>query len=250
MEKHFYGWRPQKPDQRDKIFAPQKDLIFPPLIDLRPLCPPVYDQGQLGSCVLNAIAGVVEYDLKKQGMADFMPSRLFMYYNTRKIEHTITSDSGCAIRDAIKSINKYGTCDEKLWPYIIGKFTAKPSAKCYTEAQNDKAVDYRTVNQTMNDMKASLVNGWPFIIGISVYESFESDEVAKTGIVPMPQMTERVLGGHGMASVGYDDSKQAFIVRNSWSRDWGIDGYCYIPYAYLTNQNLSNDFWLINLIGK
>ena len=115
---------------------------------------------------------------------------------------------------------------------------------------NDRAVKYQAVTQSLYDMKSTLAGGYPFVIGISVYESFESDEVAKTGIVPMPGQDEGMMGGHGLAVAGYDDSKQTFIVRNSWGVNWGLSGYCYIPYAYLTNPNLSSDFWVITLIGK
>ena len=248
--KRFYGWIRSLPDQRDLCFVPRQLDVLPHLIDLRPLFPAAYDQGQLGSCVLNAIAGVTEYDLKKESLPDFMPSRLFMYYNTRVIEKTVKSDSGCAIRDAVKSINSLGVCDEELWPYKICKFKTKPSNSCYTSALNDRAVKYQAVTQSLYDMKSTLAGGYPFVIGISVYESFESDEVAKTGIVPMPGQDEGMMGGHGLAVAGYDDSKQAFIVRNSWGVNWGLSGYCYIPYAYLTNPNLSSDFWVITLIGK
>jgi C1A family cysteine protease len=96
-------------------------------------------------------------------------------------------------------------------------------------------------------MKACLASGYPFIFGFTVYDSFESDAVAKTGIVPMPSKTELVLGGHAVMAVGYDDSKKWFIVRNSWGEDWGDKGYFYIPYDYLTNKNLASDFWTIKL---
>ena len=245
-----YGWIPQKPDPRDFKFKITPALTLPPLVNLRSSFYYCYDQGELGSCVLNAAAGVIEYDLDKQGLLDMMPSRLFMYWNTRKMEGTVNQDSGCEIRDAVKSINQKGTCNEILWPYIISKFTKKPSCKCYKVALNDRAVKYEAVNQTMTDMKSCLVMGFPFIIGISVYDSFESDEVAKTGIVPMPKSSENLLGGHALVVVGYDDSKQWWIVRNSWGTKWGDNGYCYLPYQYLTNTDLSSDFWVITTIGK
>jgi C1A family cysteine protease len=82
-------------------------------------------------------------------------------------------------------------------------------------------------------------------MGFSVYDSFESDEVAKTGIVPMPMKSESLLGGHATMAVGYDDKTQRFLVRNSWGESWGMKGYFTIPYAYLENRSLSDDLWTI-----
>jgi C1A family cysteine protease len=97
-------------------------------------------------------------------------------------------------------------------------------------------------------MKASLAAGYPFVFGFSVYESFEGDAVAKSGIVPMPGMTEMEVGGHAVMAVGYDDSQQRFLARNSWGSEWGMSGYFTIPYDYLTDSNLADDFWVIRLV--
>ena len=97
-------------------------------------------------------------------------------------------------------------------------------------------------------MKAVLAAGYPFVCGFTVYESFEGDDVAKTGIVPMPGSAEATLGGHAVMAVGYDDASQRFLVRNSWGTDWGMGGYFTIPYAYLTDSNLADDFWVIRVV--
>src|SRR5437762_5153061 len=117
-----YGWQPDLPDQRDFQFkAPQVFLRrLPSKIDMRKNCPPVYDQGQLGSCTANAIGAAFEFEQMKQNHgAGFMPSRLFIYYNERVMEHTVDMDSGAQIRDGIKSVNKQGVCPEQMLPYII-----------------------------------------------------------------------------------------------------------------------------------
>ena len=86
------------------------------------------------------------------------------------------------------------------------------------------------------------------MFGFTVYESFESQEVAKTGVVPMPAPGEQVVGGHAVLAVGYDDSAQTFMVRNSWGTGWGQAGYFTMPYAYLTTRGLSSDFWTIRIV--
>jgi C1A family cysteine protease len=247
-----FGWLRDIPDQRDHLYAaPVVNLTaLPPSVDLRSQCPPVYDQGQLGSCTGNGIAGAVQFDRKKQKLTpDFIPSRLFIYYNERVIEHTVNSDSGAMIRDGIKSVAQQGDCPESEWPYDITKFASQPPPQCYQDARKYKAVQYQRLVQNLNQMKGCLASGYPFIFGFTVYDSFESQQVAQTGEVPMPGPTEQVLGGHCVVAVGYDDSQQRFFVRNSWSESWGMQGYCTMPYAYLTDPNLASDFWTIRLVA-
>jgi C1A family cysteine protease len=142
-----------------------------------------------------------------------------------------------------------GDCPEKEWPYNIAKFTVKPSTGCYKDALKYKALSYQRVVQTLSQLKGCLASGYPFVFGFTVYESFESDAVAKSGAVPMPAPNEKVLGGHAVLAVGYDDSAQRFIVRNSWGKTWGLQGYFTMPYAYLTDNNLADDIWTIRVIA-
>jgi len=246
-----YGWIPDQPDQRDHLYSVPSQYLteLPASADLRSKCPPVYDQGQLGSCTANAIAGAIEFDRMKQRLEDFVPSRLFIYYNERVIEGTVGIDSGAMIRDGIKSVASQGVCPEPEWPYVISKFTRKPPASCYRDAKLDRAVQYQSIVQDINQMKGCIATGYPFIFGFTVYESFESAEVARTGHAPMPRFGERAVGGHAVMAVGYDDERQWFLVRNSWGAGWGIKGYFTIPYAYLLQGGLSQDFWTIRLIG-
>ena len=248
-----YGWIPDFPDHRDHLYAaPVVNLTaLPPKVDLRPQCPPVYDQGQLGSCTGNAIAGAIQFDRMKQKLTpDFVPSRLFIYYNERDMEGTVNSDSGAQIRDGIKSVADLGDCPEKQWPYEIERFADRPTPACFKSALKYKAVAYQRLVQNLNQMKGCLASGFPFVFGFSVYESFESEEVAKTGDVPMPAAGEQLLGGHAVMAVGYDDSHQWFLVRNSWGLTWGLSGYFTMPYGYLTDDNLSDDFWTIRLVTQ
>jgi C1A family cysteine protease len=178
----------------------------------------------------------------------FVPSRLFIYYNERVIEGTVGSDSGGQLRDGIKSIAKQGVCPETEWPYVITQFATKPPAQSFTDALQNTAVSYQRVAQSLSQFKGCLASGYPFVFGFTVYESFESPAVAQSGNAPLPASGEKSLGGHAVLAVGYDDTAQQFIVRNSWGPAWGQAGYFTLPYAYLTDPGLASDFWTIRLV--
>ena len=248
-----YGWVPDLPDARDYLYAaPMQTLArLPAKVDLRPQCPKtVYDQEQLGSCTANAIAGGVEFDLLKEKKPDMMPSRLFIYYNERVIEGTVDTDAGARIRDGIKVVATLGAPPETDWGYNIANFAAKPPPKAYTDATQHRAVSYSRLSHDLTLMKGCLASGFPFVFGFSVYDSFETQQVAQSGVVPMPDLQhDTLLGGHAVLAVGYDDSQQRFIARNSWGPNWGMQGYFTMPYAYLISRNLSSDFWTIRMVN-
>jgi C1A family cysteine protease len=246
-----YGWLPDTPDQRDLIYAAPKPVLtkLPSKTDLRTHCPPIYDQGSLGSCTANAIGAAFEFGLLKQSKSKaFMPSRLFIYYNERVIEHSVESDSGAMIRDGIKTVHHQGVCGENLWPYNIEKFAERPEQDCYSNATNHQVLSYHRVNRNLNQMKSCLADGYPFVFGFTVYESFESATVAKTGKVNMPKKSESTVGGHAVMATGYDNKSKRFLVRNSWGPSWGLNGYFTMPFDYLMEENLSDDFWTIRLV--
>ena len=254
-----YGWVRDIPDQRDKhlefynIINKYKTPITTLIgVDLRDNCPPVYDQGTLGSCTANAISAAFHYDeLKQNNNDEFMPSRLFIYFNERKKEGTINSDRGASIRDGIKSINKVGVCHETLWPYDETKFMVEPSNDCYLDAIKHKSLTYHRIKQTREQLKSALLEGFPIICGITIYESFNCDNVKKTGEVPMPSINDKICGGHAILLVGYNDLKNKWIFRNSWGVNWGDNGYGYIPIEYLdSDKNLSADFWVIKSVDN
>jgi C1A family cysteine protease len=247
-----YGWIPDLPDQRDRLFAAPPATLgaLPPRVDLREGCPAVYDQGALGSCTANAIAGALQFDEIKQRESDgFTPSRLFIYYNERVIEGTIDQDAGAMLRDGIKSVASQGAPHESLWPYLVSTFRSKPSAAAYKDAAGHRALLYQRVSRTLDQIRGCLAGGYPFVFGFSVYESFESAAVARTGVVPMPRPAETLLGGHAVLAVGYDDPTQRVLVRNSWGGGWGRAGYGTLPYAYLLDAGLSDDFWTVRLVA-
>jgi len=241
-----YGWVPDLPDQRDVLYGAVRPVPakLPPSADLRSLCSPVENQGDLGSCTGNAIAGAVEFLERKSNMRFVNVSRLFIYYNERAIEHTVKSDSGAMIRDGIKTVVKQGVCSERKWPYLISKYAVKPPVACYKDALEHQVTSYQRI-LTVDEMRACLAQGFPFVFGFTVYESFESQLVAQTGIVPMPDQGERSVGGHAVLAVGYNDADRRFLVRNSWGAGWGMKGYFTMPYDYLSNRNLADDMWTI-----
>jgi C1A family cysteine protease len=258
-----YGWRPDLPDQRDHIYAAPLPKLgpLPAKVDLRKQCPAVYNQEQIGSCTANAIAAAIEFDLLKQKLKDFVPSRLFIYYNERDMEHTVTTDSGAQIRDGVKSVNKLGVCPETEWPYIAtpadpntnvwppgARPAEKPLPQCYKDALDNQVTSYQRVNRDLAQMKGCLAAGYPFVFGFTVYDAFESAQVAKTGVLNLPASSEQVVGGHAVLAVGYDDAAQRFIVRNSWGTKWGRKGYFTMPYAYLLAPQLASDFWTLRVV--
>lgn len=237
-----------------KNYSAKADVL-PKTVDFRTQCPPVFDQGQLGSCTANAISGAVGLLLKKQNQYTTPMSRLFIYYNERKIEGTINEDSGASLTDGIKTMMDNGVCHETLWPYSddTSTFKKKPSDAAYKEALNYLDVDdakLAAVNQDAITIKTILAKGNPIVLGFDVYSSFESNTVARTGIVPMPNTKkEQYLGGHAVMLVGYDDNDKTFLVRNSWGTSWGMAGYCKMPQSYLLDTNMAGDFWSLSKIG-
>jgi C1A family cysteine protease len=258
------GWVRDLPDPRDQMFsAPVATLkALPTSADLRPQCPPVYDQGQIGSCTANAIAAAVQFDRSKQKLApDFVPSRLFIYYNERAMEGHVAFDAGAQIRDGVKSIAKQGVCPEPEWPYDATPATSdggafppgsrageKPTAQCYTDAMQNTAIAYHRVIQVLSQMKGCLAGGYPFVFGISVFQSFWAPDGTQAVITPLPGPNDTPVGGHAVLAVGYDDAKGQFIVRNSWGPGNADKGYFYMPYEYLLDHQLASDFWVVSSV--
>lgn len=257
------GWQKDGLDARDKIY--KADLVnsgsivpgvIPEYVDLRMLCPPIRSQDKLGSCTAFALTGAFEYMLKKQGLTDFEPSELFLYYNERDMEGTVNSDSGAMIRDGIKSLNSLGVCEEAYWPYDESKFTWKPNDAAYQNALKNKVIQYQRVFNTRPELiRLALSEGLVVVFGFNVYQSFMS--IGTTGIMPMPArnssniITESLLGGHAVVIVGYlkINGKNYYICRNSWSDWWGDKGYFYMPEDFIKDPNMCSDFWCLNLIS-
>jgi C1A family cysteine protease len=252
----FAGWKRQEPDYRDFHYVVPRTMTaqLPPKADLSANMPPQLDQGELGACGPNSLDECAEYDEKVQGLKVNSASRLFIYWVTRSLMpgKPTDEDSGVDNRTMLKAVAKYGFCNETLWPYKVAKFSHKPPQSCFTAARKNRIKSYAAVQQNLAQMKGCIASGFPFLFGFDVYESFMTDAVAKTGIVPMPKVaTEKQIGGHDVTFFGYDDSTKMFKFRNHWvnpdGTPWGDHGNGYFPYDYAVSS-MASDFWVINAV--
>jgi C1A family cysteine protease len=274
MPKHSYGCRPDVPDIRDLRFkelrrmtlaatpgdAPPSLLarLFPCLagkpkpaplpkrVDLREgtnaaRWPAIYDQEWLGSCTVQAHTRGFHYLLAGEGeeVADRQLSRLMLYYLERG---GVPADTGASVRDGLKAMAKWGCCPEYEWPHVLARWDEKPPPRAYELASKRTAVKYARLS-TVQDMKQCLADGYPFALGIAVYESFETDVTRANPMAPMPREDERLLGWHCVLGLGFDDSMGGVLFANSWGRYWGQDGYFWLPYSWLQDGNLADDAW-------
>jgi C1A family cysteine protease len=247
--RRHYGGKPDLPDRRDYMYpAARRPKGLPPRVDLRRLCPPVYRQGKLNCCTGAAIAGAIQFDQRRQGIKEFTPSRLFIYYNERVAEGTVDRDAGARIRHGIKAVAEFGAPPEAVWPYDIAKFAQRPPKRAYAAAKKDLVSGYFRVRQNLDHMRACLAEGYPFVFGFLAAPALESAKVRRSGVLPMPRPGEKPIGHHVVLAVGYDDGRRMFIVRNSWGRAWGQKGYFFMPYDYLIRSNLASDFWTIRSV--
>jgi C1A family cysteine protease len=174
-------------------------------------------------------------------------SRLFIYYNERAIEGTIDQDAGAEIRDGVKACAKLGVALEADWPYYTVQFKKRPALNVFNDALTRQITSYQRVDQKLTAMQNCLAQGFPFVFGFTVYESFTDQRCDQTGILNMPKPNEKMDGGHAVLCVGYNNRTKRFLVRNSWGANWGQKGYFTMPYDYLLNSDLASDFWTIRL---
>lgn len=247
-----YGWRPDLPDARDLV-AFERVVKLPARIDMRsaPAMPKVWDQGNYGSCTAHGCGGVMAFELSAEKSVQLMPARFWLYSEERLLEGTaLGDDSGAQVRDGMKVMAKLGIPPEGSWPYTARNFARKPTASSLTVAAKHRIMSYRRVsNRTASAALQVLAAGHPIAFGFTVYDSFESDAVAASGIVPMPDLTrEQVVGGHCVMAVGYDQTTKTIICRNSWGKNWGMDGYFTMPFDYAFNTELSDDWWMASVV--
>ncbi|MEM8908006.1 MAG: C1 family peptidase [Bacteroidota bacterium] len=244
-------------DHADQWYVPAS--TSPPLaakVDLRQIpnaFPPVFDQGKINSCTANAVAAAIYFDMVQQNWRKpFVPSRLFIYYNERALANDLDEQrygargAPVSLRNCIKSVHEQGYCEERLWPYDTEKLYQQPPAEAFDSARLHHTYEYRRIDHKINLLKDCLSDGFPFLLGIPVYPSFETAQVIQDGQVPMPQADEKQIGGHAILVVGYDEEQQHFIFRNSLGSGWGADGYGYLNYEYVLKYGF--DFWVLKKV--
>lgn len=286
IKKLGMGWLPDYPDFRDYTvesneIAPslkllgQKDSVkamltkvgatkpakvsLPPSVDLKAWCSPIENQGSLGSCTANAGVGIVEYFERRALGKHIDASRLFLYKATRNMLHW-TGDTGAFLRSTMGALALFGVPPEEYWQYVVADFDKEPSAFCYAFAQNYQAISYYRLdppgiakNVLLNQIKTNLAAGLPSMFGFTVYSSYT--QAAATGKIPYPTLGEKIVGGHAIVAVGYDDNMKikntnvgavettgALLIRNSWGTGWGSSGYGWLPYDYVL-KGLAVDWW-------
>lgn len=244
-----YHCRRDLPDPRDQVFMRVAGVNLPEIFELTEFLPPVLNQGSLGSCVSNQVSNALRYCLNKEKQLIFQPSRLFIYYFGRLIQNSdLNQDTGLSIRTGIQSVAKYGACSEIIWPYIISQFQVRPSALAIEKAnQTIPKFKYSSIPASIDLLKQAIVQGYPVVFGMNVYESFEWPATIQSGNVPFPKSNEKCLGGHCVAAYGYVDAIQSFVMMNSWGESYGIKGFFYLPYAYV--MTYAWDFWQVQFFS-
>ncbi|MFB3885551.1 MAG: C1 family peptidase [Thermodesulfobacteriota bacterium] len=272
--KRGMGWIPDYPDFRDytertgeiKSVLQSTGVLraksLPVSVDLRKWCSPIEDQGALGSCTAHAGVGVIEYYERKSFGRHLDASRLFLYKVTRNLMK-MKGDTGAYLRNTMGAMVLFGVPPEEYWPYREEEkeFDQEPPAFCYAFAQNYQTIKYfrhdppgTKTEEFLRRVKVYLSKGHPAMFGFTVYNSIEQAE--KTGRIPFPSPKEKIEGGHAVVAVGYDDqigiknqygkveTKGALLIRNSWGKGWGEEGYGWLPYEYLL-KGLAEDFWSV-----
>jgi len=231
-----------------RVVAPKSNpqhLTFrgtlPGSVDQRAQQAPVYDQGDLGSCTAFSMGkGMREYMQRKNGEKLVPLSALWLYYEERVLMGTVNEDSGANMIDGINVLRDQGNAVETAWPYATAQFKVKAPAAAYEGAAAHKIASATELAE-LADIKVALANGQPVVFGFMVYSSFQ--RIGKNGVMPMPKPNESILGGHAVHAVGYDDAKQALIVRNSWGKGWGDQGYFYMPYTFAADKEKAMEWW-------
>lgn len=259
---HGGGWIPDRPDPRDRLLITEKfanPSPRPKSADLSDKLPPAYDQGQLGTCTANAIAAAIQYARRvhsKVSDFDFIPSRLFIYYQQRSVEGSLPLDAGGQLRDGIASVAQVGVCSEADWPYDYvaadpsshlfpssARAVRPPPPRIIEEAAKYRTISYEPLSQELSVLESCIAGGYPFVFGFNVFAEF--NEGTRVLRYPVRNQATAALWGHAVLATGYDQSKRTFRVRNSWGPTANDHGYFDMDYDYLLNSACAANFWVI-----
>jgi len=240
-ENRHYGCTPDVFDHRDfyATFGNTTEIPCAHRIEM----PPVRNQGKLGACTAFAVCASYEHCAIKEGLTDFSPSQLYVYWNERACNNTTKSDAGSSIRNSIKTTARFGVASDPLWPYVVEKYTTKPPQECYNFATKHKVLAYHRLQKDVQQIKKAISLEHTVNFGFSLTESFE--KTGSDGIIPVP--SGKVLGGHAVVICGYDDDKKEFTVQNSWGNTWGDKGFFYMSYDFAVSPYCT-DFWVITFV--
>lgn len=242
----MHGYKRGYRDPRDFKIQHPPAATLPTAASTRSIYqPPIRDQGDVGSCTSNAGCSAAGFLFHKlTGKPDPLFSRLDLYAITRELEGTpLSEDSGASVRDVFKAMSKWGVCLERTWPYQSPLVSQRPSRRAALEAMHHRATVYLRCDALI-DIKRSLADGFPVIGGFTCFTSLDSEEVSRTGVVPMPSAEDAEIGGHCVYFDGYDDARGVLTFQNSWGATWGDHGCGALPYAYVT-EGLADDFWTV-----
>lgn len=268
------GWLPPLPDLRDYTegehdipemsaklgISADTDPALPEQVDWRKYCSEIENQGELGSCTAHAAVGAAEYYQRRAFNDHVNGSRLFVYKVTRSLMG-VTGDTGAWLRNTMGALVYCGLAPERFWPYRVEEFDQDPPPFVYSVADRYQALKYfchdplgqkRPRDQVLVRVKAYLAAGVPSMFGFFGFGSFQEADVP--GGIPFPCPGEQARWGHAVMAVGYDDSLEitnthcreatrgALLIRNSWGKGWGDDGYGWLPYDYVLHD-YAQDFW-------
>lgn len=259
--RQFADWHRDNADMRD--YTTTHDEVVKLLIDLkrnsqkpkrvdwRDFLDDIEDQQSTRAGTAFACADLLKYFERRSSGKIIEPSKLFIYKTTRRLLNW-SGDSGAKLRTCWQAIVRCGVPCEEHWPFVVENLDREPDAFSYSSAMDFSTVRYVRLNdeekgndETLETLKAYLAGGFPFVFGFSV-----SKQLMSTADIGAPTSFDRINGGKAAMAVGYDDDRRyrsyrgAFLIRNSWGKEWGEDGYGWIPYAYVL-KGLAADFWTI-----
>jgi C1A family cysteine protease len=243
-----FGAIPDENDDRDRRYDPP-NAALPVNVDLRAYCGPCYDQLPLQSCTAHATASALTWLANRAGTPIVPPSRLFLYFNARRLAGTQGADTGASMRNAIKSVVRAGSCAETDWPYDPAQVLIQPPKRCY-DAATVHAIAYQRIDRRLDALRACLAEGFPFAFAMDAYAQPFTEANTNGGKLRLPQSGDTLCGGHAVLAVGYNEDAHTITALNSLGPTFGANGYFTMPYAYFTEPKLTYDHWTIRRIER